>query len=225
MPKWIDRTGQKFGMLTAVEYLGNRKWLCKCDCGNECLREGKSLNEHSDCGCRKPLRDKEAGLKRTIHGDSRTSLYKRWTAMIQRCENPNNSAYANYGSRGISVCKEWHDYEIFKEWSLSNGYENGLSIDRIDNDGNYEPANCRWATSSVQLSNRRHYHRKELWKPIEALDVNGNVVKSFERIDDAIAWLGNKTKDGTGISKVLHGVQNTAYGYGWRFTDGEAKSA
>jgi len=217
MPKWVDRTGQKFGMLTAVEYLGNRKWLCKCDCGGTCIREGKNLISTSSCGCQKTKQLSYAGSKRTKHGDSKTSLYKRWTGMLQRCENPNNSAYGNYGGRGISVCDEWHDYIVFKEWALANGYKKGLSIDRIDNDGNYGPDNCRWTTYAVQLSNRRHYNRKELWKPVEALNPDGRIVKRFDSINDAIAWLGNRTKDGTGISKVLHGVQGTAYGYGWRY--------
>lgn len=139
--------------------------------------------------------------------------------MLQRCENPNNTAYRNYGGRGITVCNEWHDYLTFKEWSLANGYDESLSLDRINVDGNYEPDNCRWTTFSVQLSNRRPYNRKELWKSIEAIDDNGNVIKRFERVDDAIDWLGPKTKDGTGISKVLHGVQQHAYGYRWRYAD------
>jgi hypothetical protein len=219
MPKWVDRTGKKYGMLTCVEYLGDRRWRCICDCGNECIRANAGhLNENSSCGCNKPELNKKAGLKRAVHGDSRTKLYKRWTSMIQRCENPNNDFYQNYGGRGISVCDEWHDYAAFKEWSISNGYDEKLSIDRIDVDGNYEPGNCRWTTFSVQMSNRRPYHRKELWKPVEALDANGNAVKKFKRIDDAIKWLGKS--DGTGISKALHGVQETAYGYKWRFVNG-----
>ena len=222
MPKWVDRTGQKIGMLTFVEYLGRRKWLCKCECGNECIRVGSKVNENSHCGCLRQQRDKAAGIKRMKHGDSTTKLYKRWTGMLQRCENPNNTAYKNYGERGIAVCSEWHDYNVFKEWALDNGYKESLTIDRIDVNGDYEPNNCRWTTNSVQMSNRRHYYRKELWKPVEALDASGHVVKRFRRIDDAIRWLGDKTKDGTGISKVLHGVQETAYGYKWRYAGAEA---
>lgn len=217
MPKWVDRTGQKYGMLTCVEYLGHRKWRCMCDCGQECVREGKNLHDGSDCGCRKPLRDKAAGLKRAKHGDSRSSLYKRWTGMLQRCENPNNSSFANYGGRGISVCEEWHDYESFKKWAFATGYNEKLTLDRVDVNGNYEPDNCRWASYSTQLSNRRHYSRKEMHKSVEAIGPDGNAVKAFDSISDAIEWLSDKTKDGTGISKALHGAQETAYGYKWRY--------
>jgi hypothetical protein len=138
--------------------------------------------------------------------------------MLQRCENPNNTAYKNYGARGISVCDEWHDYPTFKEWAMENGYSEELTLDRIDVNGNYEPSNCRWTTHSVQMSNRRPYVRKELWSPIVAIDADGNIVKRFDRIAEAIEWVG---KDGTGISKALHGVQSTAYGYGWRFADAQ----
>lgn len=219
MPKWVDRTGIKYGMLTATEYLGHKQWLCVCDCGNTCIREGGKLKPTSSCGCQKERQRSEAGRKRATHGDSRTKLYKRWTAMIQRCENPNNTAYGNYGGRGISVCDEWHDYGAFKEWAIANGFDESLTIDRIDVNGDYEPSNCRWVDYSVQMSNRRHYNRKELWKAVEAIDESGNVIERFKCVDDAIKWLGGKTKAGTGISKVLHGEQATAYGYQWRMAD------
>ena len=221
MPKWVDRTGLKYGKLTCVKYLGHKKWLCKCDCGNECLRESRNLHDRSDCGCGKPMRDRAAGEKRSKHGESRTRLYKRWTSMLQRCENPNNRSFANYGGRGISVCDEWHDYPTFRGWALANGYEESLSIDRIDTNGNYEPSNCRWTTSSVQLSNRRHYRRKDMWKEVEAIDENGKVIARFENISMAYEWLGRKNC-ATGISKALCGEQRTAYGYGWRYVNGEA---
>ena len=139
--------------------------------------------------------------------------------MHQRCENPNNDAYDNYGGRGISVCAEWADYLVFKKWSLANGYQEGLTIDRIDVDGDYEPNNCRWTTYSVQLSNRRHYARRKSWKPVEALDADGNVIGKFDCINDAIEWLGDKTRRGTGISHALRGNQDTAYGYRWRYVN------
>ena len=221
MPKWVDRTGQKYGMLTLVEYLGARKWRCRCDCGNECVRLGRNLNANSHCGCQKAKRNKEAGRKRSTHGDSRTKLYKRWTAMHQRCENPKNDAFSNYGGRGITVCSEWGDYGTFKKWSIENGYREDLTIDRIDVNGNYEPSNCRWTTYNTQLSNRRPYHRRDNFKPVEALDKNGDVVKRFESVSAATSWLGRKPNCGGGISAALHGRQLSAYGYGWRFVNAE----
>jgi hypothetical protein len=95
---------------------------------------------------------------RFVHGDSRTSLHNRWWGMLERCENPASHAFHNYGGRGVRVCYEWHDYPAFRNWALATGYRAGLSIDRIDNDGDYTPKNCRWATSKQQAYNRRTNH-------------------------------------------------------------------
>ena len=150
----IDLTGQRFGRLEVLKYNGNSRWECKCDCGKIVYPKGGNLRKgyiHS-CGC---LRKEVTGDNHRTHGETRTRLYRIWKAMRKRCNNPNDSCYYLYGGRGITVCKEWSQYEPFKLWALNNGYSEELSIDRIEPNGNYEPANCRWATAKEQVIIRR----------------------------------------------------------------------
>ena len=165
-----DITGNKYGRLTAMERdmtavpAKNSKWICKCDCGNiistqmNDLASGKVMS----CGCLK--NEIASHLSQTYllkHGLADTKLYNVWKQMRQRCQSKSNKSYINYGGRGISVCDEWnHDFRKFSEWSFSNGYDGKLSIDRINNDGNYEPSNCRWATRHEQNMNKRPRTKK-----------------------------------------------------------------
>lgn len=154
-----DLSGQRFGKLVAVKSIYDREkkvtfWECKCDCGNTCLVRANMLvhGRTKSCGC---LRADSNQQKNTTHGMSRTSLYNAWHSMKARCLNKNNHNYSRYGMRGISVCDEWiSSFEAFRDWAISNGYHEGLSLDRIDNDGNYSPENCRWVTTSIQNNNR-----------------------------------------------------------------------
>ncbi len=156
MPKFIDITGQKFGLLTVIkrsDYIGNGKkpivyYDCLCDCGTTTRVPGAYLRSGHTVSC---------GCKKVKHGYShKERLYGTWCGMKARCGNKNNPNYERYGGRGIVVCEEWrNDYLSFRTWALSNGYSVGMSIDRIDNDMGYSPDNCRWVTAKIQNNNQR----------------------------------------------------------------------
>jgi hypothetical protein len=159
MPKRIEvKPGDKYNRWTVIkEHTKSSKkvkYLCQCDCGkikaveSYCLRSGNSKS----CGC---LSSEITSNRNLTHGLSNHRLYHVWSRMHFRCTNPNDIGYKNYGGRGISVCKEWKEFLPFYEWAMANGYEKNLSIDRINNDGNYEPSNCRWATRKIQNNNTR----------------------------------------------------------------------
>lgn len=190
--------GKVFGYWTVVERAENHpikrsaRWLCECECGTRRvigaaeLRHGRSKS----CGCHKN------DYNRT-HGGKGTRLYEIWRQMRYRCENQGNQAYEKYGARGISVCKEWHDFSEFRKWALANGYEDSLSIDRIDNDKGYNPDNCRWATSKMQMNNRGMCN---------LLEFNGEkltVSQWSEKLGIPRSTLLNRIKRGWDIEKAL----------------------
>lgn len=156
----IDETGKKYGHLTVLKRVKNDKynracWLCKCDCGNEIVVEGAQLRNghYISCGCEKNKKIKE--LSRT-HGLSNTSTYQSWLGMKSRCYNKKNPRYKHYGGRGIVVCEQWkNNFQQFVN-DMGEKPNSSYSIDRIDVDGNYEPYNCRWATSIQQANNKQN---------------------------------------------------------------------
>lgn len=155
-----DLTGLRFGKLTALRYVGVHKygsslWLCKCDCGKEKIITSSNLmsgRSHS-CGC---LRSELAkvNLSTHKHGLNRTRIYSIWCGMKRRCYRESHEHYKDYGGRGITVCDKWQAFEGFLE-DMWESYEENLTLDRIDVNGNYEKDNCRWATQKQQLNNRR----------------------------------------------------------------------
>lgn len=166
--------GQKFGRLTVVAF-GERKtnngascvtWDCKCDCGNMAygkLPKNVKSGEVRSCGCLKAEQNsRNLADKRRTHGKSNTRLYGIWEHMRSRCNLPTEPAYPKYGGRGIRVCEEWEDFQKFYEWAMANGYTDGLTIERVDVNGNYEPSNCTWIPLGKQAWNKRETIRVEV---------------------------------------------------------------
>lgn len=171
----VDLTGKRFGLLIVLQRLENDKhhkpqWLCQCDCGNQTVVRSKCLvaGDTKSCGClvhksyirsqknneKKKRIDKPLILRHT----HKNRLYNIWSGMHYRCENPNASSFVHYGGRNIKVCREWsgeNGFEAFAHWAIDHGYADTLEIDRIDNDGDYRPSNCRWVDHQNNSFNRR----------------------------------------------------------------------
>mgnify|MGYP000862296745 CR=1 FL=1 len=147
----LNLTGMRFGMLKVKERLDERLgkkvlWLCQCDCGKiaKCTTSNLTRGLSTSCGC-----------VRTKHNGKGTRLYRIWTGMKDRCLNHNSKYRRRYGGRGITICDEWaNDFSVFRQWAIENGYAGGLEIDRIDNDCDYCPKNCRWVTTRENVRNR-----------------------------------------------------------------------
>lgn len=157
------QAGDRFGYLTVIREVEpnitpcgtvQRKFLCRCDCGNEVIHSLVAFRRSSNCSC--GCKNYDIGSLNRKYTKEQTSsfLYSTWQGMKQRCIDPNSSHYRRYGGRGITICEEWlNDYSKFYEWAMANGASKELTLDRIDTNGNYEPSNCRWADVETQMNN------------------------------------------------------------------------
>lgn len=165
MSRLIDITGKRFNHLVVVKRvegvdIKSPTWECLCDCGNTTMVRGSNLKSGAvkSCGCLREMKNKS----RTTHGMSNTRLYREWASIKRRCYTVSDKSYQDYGARGIRMCEEWKSsFESFMEWALNNGYDDSLTIERVNVDEGYSPDNCTWIPWEQQQGNRRNCYAFE----------------------------------------------------------------
>ena len=242
----IDMTGQRYGRYTVLEYVGQNSdhkavWKCRCDCGTIKNVSGKDLRSGNtkSCGCYNLEKNrKNPALWKPVHGLSHHPLMQVWSDIKQRCHNEKANCYKWYGGRGIKLCEEWMVFKNFYDWAVNNGYKKGLTLDRIDPNGDYSPDNCRWVTMKVQQNNRRNNKMLTIngvtktmseWSDEYGVDyrlVKSRIAAGWEpekalsqrKKEAATITIGEDTKTFRGWSKIS-GVKETViadrYKHGW----------
>lgn len=194
MVKRIDLSGQVFGRLTAVRYVGNRKWECVCSCGviKSVSSDNLKSGQIKSCGC---LFRELLVSNNTTHGQSKSPTYKSWAGAKDRCTNLNTPCYPSYGGRGIKMCERWaNSFEAFLK-DMGPRPSPKHSLDRVDNDGDYEPGNCRWATQDEQSNNRR----------------TNRMFSAFGESKTVADWL----RDPRCVVRLATTLRNRIVAYGW----------
>ena len=201
----LNLKGVRFGHLTGVSPVGATVagliiWKFRCECGQEVERVGSNIRRDfrkgvmSSCGCKAPL---------VTHNLSRKfkKLHRVWISMRQRCNNPRNKDFVNYGARGIQVCSEWNDFENFHQWAVSSGYKEGVTIERVNVNAGYNPDNCTWISNEKQALNTRK---------ILTLDVNGEsmTIREISELTGVnIHTLKSRYHAGWSVNEIVSGVR------------------
>ena len=207
MSRIVDLTGNRYGRLAVIERADDRvqnngrhrvMWKCRCDCGNEIDVLGDNLKRGrtTSCGC---YMSEAISKSRTTHGETNTKLYGIWCAIKTRCYNPHSTYYNRYGGRGNHMCDEWkNSFTVFREWACKNGYEEGATVDRINNDEGYFPDNCRWVDPATQANNRSSNR-------ILTLDgISHNVTEWARILNISPKTLFSRIYEGKTTEEILH---------------------
>lgn len=230
----IDLTGQIFGRLIAITPYGSNtgKWNCRCACGNHTVVIGNNLRRGhtTSCGCYHKERMRIIKSKHTCYACGEpteehnggfvmhtfcNTIHNKWDGLNQRCYITGNASYANYGGRGITVCPEWrkdnpNGFKNFYTWALGSGFQPGLTIDRIESNGNYEPTNCRWATWQEQANNRRPLALLEYKDLTGTVFGNVTVLGPYKyTLDYKLLWGYDCVCGGSGITEVYSLIAGT----------------
>lgn len=217
-----DLSGMRFGTLTVTDRHESRReksgnvytyWLCKCDCGNEVWRRGTGLSYKPNTVCGKDCKFRKWYVK---HGQTDSRIYRIYYDMLQRCFNPKHASIDHYGGRGITVCPEWlgeNGFVNFYEWSMKNGYEDDLTLDRIDVNGNYEPSNCRWTPWDVQSLNKTNtVYMDDGITPIKMVSDENNVPYARLKVRKKSGWSDDDMLDDIPAPRLIkyNGKEYTA---------------